>query len=221
MPRWTSTGSSTESVNGGATWTPTPGTDAETNPGALEVVQVDAVAFDTDGALLIATGWGFDESGRVYRSADDGLTFTEFGPPMDEVYNDATALLADAQGVHVATSGSGVIDLVRSADLAVSVAAPASVAVGKPFVVTVSVTAAGPDPATGVVATMPLPAGTTVQGGGCTGGATLTCAIDAADGSGSATLTVIASTTGAKAFAAKVDGAQVDEVPATTPPPAR
>lgn len=201
-----------ESVNGGATWTPTFGTDEENNPAALEVVQVDALTFDTDGALLLATGWSFDESGRVYRSVDEGQTFTPFGPPMDEVYNDAFVLLADDQGVHVGTQGSGVIDLVRAADLGVSVAAPASVAVGKPFVVTVSVTASGPDPATGVVVTLPRPAGTSVQGAGCTTGATITCDIEAADGSGSATLTVTATTTGAKSFAATVDGAQVDEV---------
>lgn len=203
-----------ESINGGATWTPTFGTDEVNNPSALDVVQVDAVTFDTDGALLIATGWSFDESGRVYRSTDGGLSFTAFDPPMDEVYNDANALLADAQGIHVATNDAGVIDLVRSSDLGVSVAAPAAAVVGKPFAVTVTVTATGPDKATGVVVTVPLPAGTTVQGGGCTSGATISCAVDAADGTGSATFTVVASTTGAKAFTATVDGAQADQAAA-------
>jgi hypothetical protein len=202
-----------ESVNGGATWTATPGTDAEDNPGALDLVQIDTVTFDTDGALLIASGWSFEESGRVYRSDDGGASFEEFGPPMDEVYNDARALLADSQGVHVATGDAGVIDLVRSSDLGVSVAAPVTVAVGKPFSVSVSVTAAGPDPATGVVVTVPRPAGTTLSGSGCTGGATLTCAVDAADGSGSLTLTAVASTTGSRTFTASVEGDQVDPAP--------
>ncbi len=107
-----------ESTNSGGTWTVVPGTDEEENPSALEVVQIDAVTFSpVDGSILIATGWGFEESGRVYRSGDGGATFVPFDPAMDMVYNDAFEILADDQGVHVATQRSGVLDLVRAADV--------------------------------------------------------------------------------------------------------
>ena len=70
------------------------------NPGcARQVVQIDAVTFSpVDGSILIATGWGFEESGRVYRSGDGGATFAPIDPAMDHVYNDAFEILADDQG---------------------------------------------------------------------------------------------------------------------------
>ncbi len=205
-----------ESANSGGTWTPVPGTDEEENPSALEVVQIDAVTFAPDGSILIATGWGFAESGRVYRSGDGGATFTAFDPPMDEVYNDAFEILADDQGVHVATQRSGVLDLVRSANVRAQTSAPATVAVGAPLVVTVAASSLGPDPATGVTVRVPRPAGVvvstaTVTGGTCTLGATVVCR----PGSLPATVRLNgrATTTGAKRFTATIDAAQVDTVP--------
>ncbi len=209
-------GSLYESVNSGGTWSVVPGTD-EDNPGALDVVQIDAVTFSpVDGSILIATGWGSAESGRVYRSADGGASFPPIDPAIDEVYNDAVEILADDQGVHVATQRSGVLDLVRAADVRATVAAPSTIAAGAPLAVSVRATSLGPDPATGVTVRVPRPAGVrlrsaTVTGGSCTLGATVVCR----PGSLPATVRLAgsATTTGAKRFTATVDSRQVDPAP--------
>ncbi len=214
-----------ESTNSGGTWTKVPGTDADANPGALDVVQIDAVTFAPDGSILVATGWGFEESGRVYRSTDGGANFPPMNPAMDEVYNDAFEILADVQGVHVATQRSGVLDLVHpvpppapaTADVGTQMSAPAAVAVGAPFVVSVAASSLGPDQATGVTVRVPRPEGVVVDSATVTGGTCVVAAtVECRPGSLPATvqLNARAATTGAKQFTATIDAEQVDTVAA-------
>ncbi len=107
-----------ESANSGGTWSEVPGTDEDANPSALDVVQIDAVTFaprrvdpDRHRLGLRRVGSRLPVCRRAARPSPP------FDPAMDEVYNDAFEILADDQGVHVATQRSGVLDLVRAADV--------------------------------------------------------------------------------------------------------
>jgi uncharacterized repeat protein (TIGR01451 family) len=101
------------------------------------------------------------------------------------------------------------------ADLAITKAAPSTLTLGANLIYTIQVTNNGPQDATGVTMTDPLPGGLSTSGftgPGCSGTTTITCAIGAlANGANTTiTITVTPNATGTLQNTATVTGAQAD-----------
>ena len=155
--------------------------------------------------------------GAIAGGGTASVTVVAAGPTAGTFVNSAsvTATETDQDTSNNAASVTTVVTVqTRNADVSLSMAGPATVALGTIGVnvtYTLTVTNSGPLSATGVIVSDPLPAGMTFisaapSQGSCTGTAIVTCALGVMANGGSATVTIVAMNTsmGTKANMATV-----------------